>query len=180
MKFGGTIDYSFIDHPRGRMRYSRLLKVAISFLIVIILSGAIGIWLNHDSAIAAKFELERILYNIQGKLLADNDSTYIIDEGVVAELTVRSFDNLVRAEKFLPELVLPDTEPTGYNFEKITIQKSIDHYWVVSIQYINNEGDSLSVRYLNFEQGKLCGGPIIMDLLSSLKLKGFQSSIGAI
>ena len=147
----GTVDYSFMDRPRGRRRYLRTLSVAASFLIVIFLSGAIGIWLNHESAVAAKFELERILYSIQGKLSADNDSTFTVDEGI-AELTVRSFDNLDRAEKFLPELILPDAEPIGYFFEKIAIQKSVDHFWVVSIQYVSNEGDSLSVRYLNFEQ----------------------------
>lgn len=152
----GTVDYSFLDRPRVRRRHLRILTVAASLLIVIFLSGAIGIWLNHESAVAAKFELERILHNIEGKLSADNDSTYTVDEGI-AELTVRSFDHLDRAEKFLPELILPDTEPTGYTFEKIDIQKSVDHYWVVSIQYISNEGDSLSVRYFNFDQESSVG-----------------------
>ncbi len=152
----GKVDYSFLNRPRTQKRYRKILTVAASFLLVIFLSGAIGIWLNHESAVATKFELERILYNIQGKLSVDNDLTYTVDEGI-AELTVRSFDHLDRAEKFLPELILPDAEPIGYTFEKITMQKSVDHYWVVSIQYISNEGDYLSVRYLNFDQESSVG-----------------------
>lgn len=152
----GTVDYTFLDRPRDRRRYLRMLTVAASLLVVLFLSGAFGIWLNHEAAVASKFELERIFHNIQGKLLVDNDSTYTVDEGI-AELTVHSFNNLDRAEKFLPELILPDAEPSGYTFKKIVIQKSIDHYWVVSIQYISNEEDFLCVRYMNFEQESSVG-----------------------
>lgn len=152
----GAVDYSFMDRPRGRARNHKILTLAASFLIVIFLSGAIGIWLNHESAVAAKFELERILHNIQGKLSADYDSTYTIDEGV-AELTVRSFDNIDRARKFLPELVLPDIESTGYSFQEIAIQKSTDNSWIVSILYTDSEGDTLSVGYMNFKQESSVG-----------------------
>ena len=152
----GTVDYSFMDRPRGRRRYHRILTVAASFFIVIFLSAAIGIWLNHESAVAAKFELERILHDIKGGLSADKDSTYTVEEGT-AELTVQSLDHIDVAKNFLPELILPKSEPAGYSFKEMVIQKSTNNSWTVSILYIDSEGDALSVGYMNFEQESSVG-----------------------
>lgn len=152
----GEVDYSFLRRSRNRKRYRRVLYVAASFLIVIFLSGAFGIWLNHESAVAAKFELERILHDIQGKLSADNDSTYTIEEGT-AELTVRSLEDIDHARRFLPELILPESEPAGYAFEEIAIQKGTDGSWTVSILYTGSVGDALSIEYMNFEHESSVG-----------------------
>ena len=156
-EISGEIDYSFLDRPRQNRRPYRILIVVASFFIVVFLSGAFGIWLNQESAIAAKFELDRILHDIKGGFSADNDSTYMIEEGV-AELTVHSLDHIDRAEKFLPELIFPDTEPSGYNFKEIAIQKGTDNYWVVSIQYTDSEEEALSVRFFNVGQEGSAGG----------------------
>lgn len=153
----GETDYSFLNRPRRNRRPYRVLIVAASFFIVVFLSGAFGIWLNQESAIAAKYELDRILHDIKGGFTADNDSTYTIEEGV-AELTVHSPDHIDRAEKFLPELIFPDTEPLGYNFKEIAIQKGTDNYWVVSIQYTDSVEEALSVRYFNVGQEGSVGG----------------------
>lgn len=150
----GEIDYSFLN--RRRQRHHRTLIVAAAFLLVIFLSGTFGIWLNHESAVAAKFELERILHNIRSGLAADKDSTYTVEEGT-AELTVQSLDHIDVAQNFLPELILPASEPAGYSFEEIAIQKSVNNYWVVSILYTSSEGDALSVGYMNFEQESSVG-----------------------
>lgn len=152
----GEVDYSFLNRPRIKHRYQKILAVAASFLIIVFLSGAFGIWLNQESAVAAKFELERILHNLQGRLSADNDSTYTIEEGT-AELTIHSLEHIERARKFLPELIFPEAEPTGYGFEQLAIQKGTHNSWTVSILYTNGGGDALSVSYMNFDQESSVG-----------------------
>ncbi|QOX64528.1 DUF4367 domain-containing protein [Anoxybacterium hadale] len=152
----GGVDYYFLERSRSKPRYQKFLAVVASFLLIVVMSGAFGLWLNQESAVAAKFELERILHNLQGRLSADDDSTYSIEEGT-AELTIHSPDHIDRARKFLPKLIFPETGPTGYVFKQLVIQKGTDNGWTVSILYDNAEGEALSVSYMNFEQESSVG-----------------------
>ena len=128
-----------------RRRKFRRRLIAACFIGVCILSTAMTIFINSDTAHAMKFAMEKKYYQAKGWVEAtdsdavnDNNSMVIIEEDE---------NKILRYEEFWKPLMYPEYMTEGYKFDELYIEKYINGNGFATYRYANGYKQLLITIY---------------------------------
>jgi len=133
---GLSEDTTKTDSEKRQRRKFRRRLIAACFIGVCLLSTALTIFVNSDTAHAVKFAMEKKYYQAKGWVQAtdpgsvnDNNSMIIVETNE---------ENIPRYKSFWSELKYPSYMTDNYSFKELTIEKSISGIVSATYQYENH------------------------------------------
>ena len=117
---------------------------AAAILLCAVLTGGMTWWMNSQYAYAARFHLERILYQLSGNYYVSDPE----EDGSTDTITIRIDDpqDLDRAARFMPELLTPGSLPEDWQFAGLDLMKTLDGEKQASLTYENHEAAVLLIE----------------------------------
>lgn len=134
------VDYSFLDEEKAKKSESKkyfrhLLRAAVFVLCVLVAGSAMAIWINSEPAVATKFSIQKMFYEIRDGVFGTNANEVNESEtSNLIEVEYTKWEDIEKAKKLVPDLLVPTYIPEGYEFEKLVIQK--DAMDRIAIEYI--------------------------------------------
>lgn len=129
------------SEKRQRRKFRRRL-IAACFIGVCLLSTALTIFVNSDTAHAVKFAMEKKYYQAKGWVQAtdpgsvnDNNSMIIVETNE---------ENILRYKEFWHKLKIPSYMTYGYTFKELYVEKYISDFTSATIQY-EKEGQIVAI-----------------------------------
>lgn len=124
---------------RRRKIRKTLLGAACFCLAVIFVSFGFAIWLDSNSARAAKFGFEKFLTTFKLGGMTSADQYDVGDKYISA--TFDNEEDIKECKKILPALCLPGYIPEGYQFTSLSIVKRENASFEAYFTYIENENE---------------------------------------
>lgn len=150
-------DLSFMEDKKNSAvhTWKNIAKVAVLAMAILIASGGIAVWLNSESAAAAKFDMEKTFYKLSSGRFSTEEEGQVAVEDKELIFSIDNLENIDNAAKFLPEILYPYYVPEGYNLEELKITKRADLSYTIVYIYNNLTGNSfvMSILYIYDEKG---------------------------
>lgn len=140
-----SMDLDFLDNLKKKHFFStsRLGKVAVVFIALLVMSSGIAVFLNSNMSYGVKGVFQNIKHYLSPEKEASMDK-----EGVLS-LDVTKWENLEEGKKIVSTLYTPQYIPKGYDFIKCSFVKSEDMA-TTTYEYFNGE-KTLMVTISNVE-----------------------------
>lgn len=133
-------DLSFMSGTYcSAFQWKKLSKVAVFILSVMIFSSSIAIWINSDQAVASKFKLDQIMYEMK----SDTDNISTRDDTI--SYKTATMDDVDEAKKFYPSLYVPSNIPKGYELQKLQIDKLAGEEYFTNYMFVNKKKNVIDV-----------------------------------
>ena len=132
---GNPPDFSFMEEPPSespepekpevsrRHHPGRILRIAASLFLCFLLGGGMFCLSDTSVAHAARFHLEKFMYQISGHYYSSDENTK--EWGDSISILVDSMEDIDRAVRFMPELYVPSFIPEGWKLERLELRKTI-------------------------------------------------------
>ena len=140
---------NFRETSAGQTKRSRRFSFhpsrwAAAILFCVLLTGGMTWWMNSQDAYAARFRLEKMLYQLSGNYYVSDPE----EDGSTDAITIRIDDpqDLDRAARFMPELLTPGSLPEGWQFAGLDLMKTLDGKKQASLTYENDEAAVLLIE----------------------------------
>lgn len=152
----GKVDYSFLDEEKakksGSKKYFRhLLRAAVFVLCVLVAGSAMAIWINSEPAVATKFSIQKMFYEIRDGVFGTNANEVNESEtSNLIEVEYTKWEDIEKAKKLVPDLLVPTYIPEGYEFEKLIVETEVTGEVIVDYVFIKNK-DKYHVSIFNLE-----------------------------
>lgn len=121
------LDLSFMEAEeaepkpvRGNIRRGRWAAV---LFVCVGLTGSLTWWMNSQSAGAAKFRLKKVMHMIAEDFYTTGPAEERQDDSIT--LTIDDVRDLEDAERFFPELLIPEGLEENWNFDSLEIEKAL-------------------------------------------------------
>lgn len=145
-------DLSFLEEKRKDRPplWKRLTKVAVIALAILVTSSGIAVWLNSESAVAAKFGIEKAFYRLSNGIFSTDEEAQVTVEETEMRLSIDDIGKIDKAAEFLPELLYPYYIPEGYTLKTLEITKRKNLAYEIDYNYVgkNEELVSIEIGYL--------------------------------
>lgn len=137
----GKVDYSFLDEEKAKKSESKkyfrhLLRAAVFVLCVLVAGSAMAIWINSEPAVATKFSIQKMFYEIRDGVFGTNANEVNESEtSNLIEVEYTKWEDIEKAKKLVPDLLVPTYIPEGYEFEKLKVEKDISEKFLVEFVF---------------------------------------------
>ena len=117
---------------------------AAAILLCVLRTGGMTWWMNSQDAYAARFRLEKMLYQLSGNYYVSDPE----EDGSTDAITIRIDDpqDLDRAARFMPELLTPGYIPASWQLESLDLAKTLHGDKQAVFTYIAPESGLLSIE----------------------------------
>lgn len=133
-------DLSFMSGTYcSSFQWKNLSKVAVFILSVMIFSSGIAIWINSDHAVASKFKLDQIMYEMKN----DTDNISTMDDTI--SYKTATMNDIDEAKEFYPSLYVPSNIPKGYELQKLQIDKLAGEEYFTNYMFVNEKKNVIDV-----------------------------------
>lgn len=132
---------------RNPFRLLRPLRAVAVLLAAFILAGGMYCALDSQAAYAARFHLEKIMYQISGKYYSSDPDAGDRDDAIT--IRIASMDDLPQAVRFMPELYVPSYLPEGWELEHLELRKTIKGRKTANYNFVKNGGDEKETFYIS-------------------------------
>ena len=105
--------------PPGR----RFRQWAAAILLCAVLTGGMTWWMNSQYAYAARFYLEKMIYQLSGRYYVSDPEEDIKKDAI--RIRIKDAEDLERASRFMPELLTPGYLPAGWQLESLDLAKTL-------------------------------------------------------
>lgn len=144
-------DYKEIFQRNSKPRSGGLLKIGKVAAIVagfFLISGAMMLTLNNDSVVSGvKGKIGQIITKDETNTLAVKDGGLgNKNDNVVKDLKIEEWSKVEKAQKYLPELYIPNYIPNRYKFVSLSIQNNAKGFYNVEYLFNNSDGKELFLR----------------------------------
>ena len=129
---------------RNPFRLLRPLRAVAVLLAAFILAGGMYCALDSQAAYAARFHLEKIMYQISGKYYSSDPDAGDRDDVIAIRIT--SMDDISQAVRFMPELYVPSYLPEGWELEHLELRKTIKGEKTAEYVFINKKEEKWKIN----------------------------------
>lgn len=134
------------DLEKIRQRKFRRRLIVACFLGVCVLSTALAIFINSDTAHAVKFAMEKKYYQAKGWVQATES---IEGKNDVIIVSVLEEEKLYNYKELWNELKVPEYMTSGYEFVELCIEKFVNGYVIATYEYRNKDDNSIVILLRN-------------------------------
>lgn len=106
-----------------RRQPGRALWIAATLIVCFLLGGGMFCLTDTSFAHAARFHLEKIMYQISGCYYSSDDGAEAQEDSI--SIRVDSMDEIDQAVRFMPELYVPSVIPEGWELDRLELKKNI-------------------------------------------------------
>ena len=92
---------------------------------------------------AARFHLEKVMYQISGKYYTSDDEPEKRSNTI--SICIESMEDIPQAVRFLPELYVPSYLPEGWKLEKLELSKNVKGYKMAKYSFRNGEASEFFI-----------------------------------
>ena len=136
-------DLSFLNKPREKKRHSHIYRfatVAACVALIFVTSSSMAVWMNSEAAHAMKFNLEKTFHKItNGFFSVEEENKESQDDRIV--ITIDNMEDIDDAIAFMPNLLIPQYIPDGFELDSLNISKFVSgSYTVVEYSFKNSSG----------------------------------------
>ena len=153
----GKVDYSFLDEEKAKKSESKkyfrhLLRAAVFVLCVLVAGSAMAIWINSEPAVATKFSIQKMFYEIRDGVFGTNANEVNESEtSNLIEVEYTKWEDIEKAKKLVPDLLVPTYIPEGYEFENLKIEKDLKGKLLVDYTFKRCD-DNVHISFLKLEE----------------------------
>lgn len=122
------------DLEKIRQRKFRRRLIVACFLGVCVLSTALAIFINSDTAHAVKFAMEKKYYQAKGWVQA-TELEWVEDNNVMVVLVTEK-EQVEKYKTFWEELLIPDYMTNEYRFEELYIEKYVNGFINATYKFV--------------------------------------------
>ena len=127
----------------GKLRHP--LRNATSILLtLIVLSTAMTLWTNSQTAHALKFRIDQLLHENGEPSVSSGDSEG--NDKDVISMKITDPKELTAVKRQIPELRIPENLPEGYEFSSAEVERWENEEWEVVLYYKNKSEDHLDIK----------------------------------
>lgn len=128
------------EKPKVVRRHSpgRALRIAAALFLCFLLGGGTYFLTDSPVAHAARFHLEKIMYQVSGLYYTSDDNPEDREDSIT--IRVDSLDDIDKAVRFMPELFVPSYVPEGWELDSLELRKTVKG--IKTAQYIFNDNAS--------------------------------------
>lgn len=103
-----------------RQRYKRIVRVATMFMVLLMGSMSMGVWMNADGVYGGKRVTQKVIRFFEPLEIQEK----IDEEGnITQELKIDKFENVPDALDFFDKIYVPEFVPAEYQFKQLVIEK---------------------------------------------------------
>lgn len=153
-----------IEEVLQQVKHHRLMLRVAAVLLAgfILISGMTVIW-NSQFAYAARFQLEKAMYQISGKYFtSDADLNRRTD---TISISVSSMEDMDQATRFMPELYIPSFIPEGWELDRLELMKTLQGDYTAEYIFINGDGEQFQIDEV------LAENAVVTDFMESQKME---------
>lgn len=109
----------FIQAAR-KQRYTRIMRIAAMFMVLLMGSVSMGVWMNADGVYGGKRVTQKLVHFFDPLEIQETTDE---DGNVTQELKINQFDNIHNALVFFDRIYVPEFIPDEYQFKQFVIEK---------------------------------------------------------
>ncbi len=133
-------DLSFLNKPREKKRHSHIYRfatVAACVALIFVTSSSMAVWMNSEAAHAMKFNLEKTFHKITNGFFSTlrKKIRRVEDDRIV--ITVDNMEDIDDAIAFMPNLLIPQYIPDGFELDSLNISKFVSGSYTVEYKFKN-------------------------------------------
>lgn len=114
---------------------SPAVRIAVTFICVLLAGGGMTVWTNSEPANALKFHMEKKFHELKGGGFAtEEEGEENASEDCITK-KYKSMDDIDMAKKFMPDLPVPEYIPEGYELESLVIEKNFNDDYAVQYTF---------------------------------------------
>lgn len=126
-----------------RRTYKKAFRVAAILMIIILSSSATALFIGNGYVDAIKDHIQKRMFTWNsGVIVTETEDSSEIEE--TWEIT--DPDLLQELQQVITDLKQPDYIPKGYQFQKIVVEQTTDHYYTVTYHYERKRKELLIVQ----------------------------------
>lgn len=135
-----------VDKPKRKP--FRRIRMFLILLLCILLSFGITVWLHTPSGKAARFCVEKKMYQMTD--LYDASDPALSNRKDVITIRIEDPKDLPRAETFMPELLKPSWIPEGWEFESLALFKTLRG--IKTADYVYSDKNDQELFVMEYKQ----------------------------
>ncbi|MDR1136057.1 MAG: hypothetical protein LBL49_07765 [Clostridiales Family XIII bacterium] len=162
---GASRSGGFAMQDAGKKKNPLIGDAIAAFVATLMILSVFSVFANAEAIQGLKLKTANV-WDSAKAILAEigkhpDAANYVVLDGA-ATLTIGSMGEINIAKEFLPDLLVPEPTPTGFELESLTVEKSDDGGY--SVEYV------YKYRYKNTDNGKV--------YISCVKIQGDVYDIG--
>lgn len=106
-----------------RQYYKRIMRIAAMFMVFLMGSVSVGVWMNADGVYGGKRVTQKLIYFFDPLEVQEKTDE---DGNVTQELKIHDFESISDALDFFDKLYVPEFIPAEYQFKQLVIEKGME------------------------------------------------------
>lgn len=151
-------DFSFLDTtPKPvfskKFFWHPFTRVAAVLIVLLTVASGMAIWISTDPASAVKFNLEKKFYELTGKAGTSEEYDSIGNNNYINYET-NTLEDIDKAKKILPELLVPGYIPEGFQLKTLWIRKDITEDFAAQYEFTAGEESTIKIQLHKLQEGE--------------------------
>lgn len=126
-----------------RRQPGRALWIAATLIVCFLLGGGMFCLTDTSFAHAARFHLEKIMYQISGCYYSSDDGAEAQEDSI--SIRVDSMDEIDQAVRFMPELYVPSVISEGWELDRLELKKTIKGLKTAKYTFVDQASGKFSI-----------------------------------
>ena len=121
----------------------RAIRIAAALFLFFLLGGGTYFLTDSPVAHAARFHLEKIMYQVSGLYYTSDENPENREDSIT--IRVDSLDDIDKAVRFMPEIYVPSYVPEGWELDSLELRKTVKGIKTAKYTFRNQESSSFTI-----------------------------------